>query len=291
MSTAKPIYLDVDASIVENNLRLTNESEYEFSKIFEARSREPPCKTVKPRPGQVSAGFLLGISQSASVSISPYSLIRSTETIVVSTSEIMRTKKFNVLGNYHGCEQWRGEADYQHSSNHLKERTLVEKQGSSICGAEIEKTHPKVYTDDVIRKPAEDTSGWGGIEEGHRKAQHAASTFPSTTMLGSSDHIPSHTFVAMPNTTSSIPKVVKSCCNSCTPTLKSDAEENCSHDEGNPNGSKSNVIEVLLKLYATNCCGTRTCLHAGYPQPNIAYWSAMLPNCHQNTTSCLSRVD
>jgi len=51
MSSFKPIYLDVDSSIVENNLRITNDSNDELTKIFGNTSKEYPSKLVKPHPG------------------------------------------------------------------------------------------------------------------------------------------------------------------------------------------------------------------------------------------------
>ncbi|KAL1498300.1 hypothetical protein ABEB36_009119 [Hypothenemus hampei] len=51
MSNSKAIFLDVDSSIVENNLRLEKNSEDEFNKLFEGADYEYPSKVVKPHPG------------------------------------------------------------------------------------------------------------------------------------------------------------------------------------------------------------------------------------------------
>lgn len=52
MSSSKGIFLDVDSSIVENNLRFTqNEAEDELGKLFGNIERDFPSKLVKPHPG------------------------------------------------------------------------------------------------------------------------------------------------------------------------------------------------------------------------------------------------
>lgn len=51
MAGIKPVFLDVDSSIVENNLRITSQSDDELDKLFGTKQREYPSKLVKPHPG------------------------------------------------------------------------------------------------------------------------------------------------------------------------------------------------------------------------------------------------
>lgn len=52
MANSKPIFLDVDSSIVEHNLRIASQdSEDELSKLFGNQPKEYPSKLVKPHPG------------------------------------------------------------------------------------------------------------------------------------------------------------------------------------------------------------------------------------------------
>ncbi|CAG9773136.1 unnamed protein product [Ceutorhynchus assimilis] len=51
MTSSSSMFLDVDPTIVENNLRITPNEEAEFDKIFGNRTKEPAVKLVRPHPG------------------------------------------------------------------------------------------------------------------------------------------------------------------------------------------------------------------------------------------------